>query len=459
MTTVEVADLKPDSFFKEDLKIDKLFLVTSVACPLTEQLLKSLKDWDFAKLITEGNVCNAGPVDTAPKVIDTDASAPKEISSAQKQQIQNGFEEVSFDGDLIVKQKAEKPAPQPIPHIVQPVAKPQPHIDYTKIFTEALQKAKSMKTTDESSRMEAVQVVYDGYSEYIKSVYTHYATHRELNYEEISSTIKELCMYIRENRQRILRITPTMEARNKNFLVSHSMRSTVLALTIGLQLHMPLEKLIELGVACLLHEIGMIRLPPQLYMNAKPLSATEFAQMTTHTVLGYNIAKDANFPLSVQLGILEHHERETGSGYPRHLASNKISLYAKIIAVACSYEAISAPRHFRDAHTTYDAMVEMLKNANHQYDDTVVKALLYTLSLYPIGAYVYLSNGKIAQVVDVNPSNQKNPLVQIIGETEPDGSPKTAQTNDTNLKIIRVMNKAESDDVLKAIKNQTTGTN
>ena len=119
----------------------------------------------------------------------------------------------------------------------------------------------------------------------------------------------------------------------------------------------------------------------------------------------------------------------------------------------------SAPRHFRDAHTTYDAMVEMLKNANHQYDDTVVKALLYTLSLYPIGAYVYLSNGKIAQVVDVNPSNQRNPLVQIIGETEPDGSPKTAQTNDTNLKIIRVMNKAESDDVLKAIKNQTTGTN
>jgi HD-GYP domain-containing protein (c-di-GMP phosphodiesterase class II) len=176
--------------------------------------------------------------------------------------------------------------------------------------------------------------------------------------------------------------------------------------------------------------------------------------MTTHTVLGYNVVKDANFPLSIQLGVLEHHERETGNGYPRHLTSDKISLYAKIIAVACSYEAISAPRHFRDAHTTFDAIVELLKNANHQYDDTVVKALLYTVSLYPIGAYVYLANGKIAQVVDVNPANQRNPIVQIIGEKELDGSPKTVQTNDAQLKIIRVMNKTESDDVLKAISSQ-----
>ena len=96
----------------------------------------------------------------------------------------------------------------------------------------------------------------------------------------------------------------------------------------------------------------------------------------------------------------------------------------------------------------------MLKNDNHQYDDTVVKALLFCLSLYPIGAYVYLSNGKIAQVTDVNPGMPKNPIVQVIGETEKDGSPKTIQTNDTDMKIIRVMNKQEANDVLKALAAQ-----
>ena len=448
MTNVEVADLKPDSFFKEDLKIDKLFLVTSVACPLTAEVLKSLKDWNFDKFILDGNICEASLTMPQPKVME-EKSVPN-ISEEKKQEIKSGFEEVSFDGDLVVN---KKPA---VVAVEQPVPPPKPHVkvDYSHIFLDALTKARSMPVKSESDRMEEVQVVYDGFSEYITAIYTRYATHRELNYEEISKMVQELCTYERDHRRYLLRITPTLEARNKNFLVSHSMRSTIIAIAIGLQIHMPPEKLVELGVACMLHEIGMIRLPPQLYMNSKPLSAIEYAQMTTHTVLGYNVVKDANFPLSIQLGVLEHHERETGNGYPRHLTSDKISLYAKIIAVACSYEAISAPRHFRDAHTTFDAIVELLKNANHQYDDTVVKALLYTVSLYPIGAYVYLANGKIAQVVDVNPANQRNPIVQIIGEKELDGSPKTVQTNDAQFKIIRVMNKTESDDVLKAISSQ-----
>ena len=91
------------------------------------------------------------------------------------------------------------------------------------------------------------------------------------------------------------------------------------------------------------------------------------------------------------------------------------------------------------------------KNENHQYDDTVVKALLFSLSLFPIGAYVYLANGNVGQVTDVNPSNPKNPIVQIVGETEKDGSPKTVQTDDGELKIVRVMNKQEANDIIKAL--------
>jgi HD-GYP domain-containing protein (c-di-GMP phosphodiesterase class II) len=214
---------------------------------------------------------------------------------------------------------------------------------------------------------------------------------------------------------------------------------------------MPLSKLVELGVTCILHEIGQIRLPPQLYMTDKPLSPSEKAQIATHTLLGFNILKDNNFPLAIQLGVLEHHERENGTGYPRHLQGTKISLYAKIISVACSFEAITAPRHYKEARTTYDGMIEMLRNESHQYDETVIKALLYCLSIFPIGAYVYLSNGKIAQVTDVNPNDPRNPVVQVLGETEEDGSPKTIQTDGSTMKIIRVLNKQEATDILNAL--------
>jgi hypothetical protein len=276
--------------------------------------------------------------------------------------------------------------------------------------------------------------------------------------EELSDTVKDLCVFIKENKRYVLRIMPSAEARSKNFLVIHSMRSTVLAITIGLELHIPLSKLIELGVTCILHEIGMIRLPPQLYMTDKPLTSIERAHISTHPLIGFNIIKSLNFPLSIQLGVLEHHEKENGTGYPRKLSGDKISTYAKIISVACSFEAITAPRQYKAERTTFDAMVEMLKNENNQYNGIVIKALLYSLSLFPIGAYVYLKNGKIGIVTDVNPNNPKNPIIQLINEKEADGSPKTIQTDDLENKIIRVLNKKEQEDIVNSLKNVETST-
>ena len=153
----------------------------------------------------------------------------------------------------------------------------------------------------------------------------------------------------------------------------------------------------------------------------------------------------------MQFGILEHHERENGTGYPRNLTGDKISLYAKIIAVVCSFESIVTPRQYKTERSTFAAMVEMLKNENRQYDETVIKALLYSISLYPIGTYVYLSNGETAQVIDVNPDNPKNPIVQLLGAKDADGSPKTIQTDDNDIKIMRPLGKQELEDAMKSL--------
>ena len=297
--------------------------------------------------------------------------------------------------------------------------------------------------------MDSVQKVYTEYMNYINSVYTYYATNKKINIQELSDTVKELCVFIKDNKRYVLRITPSAESRSKNFLVIHSMRSTVLAITIGIELHMALSKLIELGITCILHEIGMLRLPPQLYLTDRSITNAERARIMTHPVLGFNILKELDFPLSIQLGVLEHHEKENGYGYPRHLMGNKISSYAKIITVACSFEAITAPREYKTERTTFDAMVEMLKNQNLQYDPTVIKALLFSLSLYPIGAFVSLKNGKIGIVTDVAPNNPKNPIIQLALERDADGSPISIQTDDDQNKIVKVLSKEEQESIQK----------
>lgn len=424
MNSYSLSAIKADSHFNADLVLDKTFILNSRFCTVSEELLKALEEWGFKEIYSEGI---------------TD-STPAEPEQPKAPEPEPAYSEVSFE-------EAMSSAAAQV-DTVSGQAK-------TNTIQNALEKARNEITENsENSRFEVVKTVYNEYLKYINDIYNHYATHKEFDYEDICENIKELCVYVKDNKRYILRVTPSASEDGKDFLVVHSMRSTVLAITIALQLRMPMSKMVELGVASLLHEIGMIRLPPQLYINNKKLNAGEKAKLSTHPIITYNILKDSNFPLSIQLGVLEHHERENGTGYPRHLTGAQISMYSKIIAVACSFEAITTPRKYKEQHTAYEAMIEMLKNVNHSYDDTVVKALLVSMSLFPIGTYVYLSNGKVAQVCDVQPTNPKNPIVQILGEVNPDGSPKTLQTDDTNIKIVRVMNKKEVEDVLQALEAQ-----
>lgn len=407
MGTVKFDTLQNEPSFKSDLMLDKNFLILPKTVSVSAELLKILKEWNF----TEGY----------------------------------SDESISLGGNIGIPRKtADKPDKNEDPgkSIASSVKK-------------ALADAKSphFMNTDRS-KMTSVQKVYTEYMNYINSVYTYYATNKKINFQELSETVKELCVFIKDNKRYVLRITPSAESRSKNFLVIHSMRSTVLAITIGIELHMALSKLIELGVTCILHEIGMLRLPPQLYLTDRTLTSGERARIMTHPVLGFNILKELDFPLSIQLGVLEHHEKENGMGYPRHLHGTKISSYAKIITVACSFEAITAPREYKTERTTFEAMVEMLKNQNLQYDPTVIKALLFSLSLYPIGAFVYLQNGKVGIVTDVSPNNPKNPIVQLAVERDKDGGVISIQTDDGQNKISRVLSKEEQADVQNQM-NQT----
>jgi len=287
------------------------------------------------------------------------------------------------------------------------------------------------------------QRFYNDFLKYVDSLYDMIAKNRGVHFSNVAQRIKELCDVIRENRRYLLRVMKNDLAAGENYLASHTTKSTIIAVIIGNFIKLPPHRLIELGVAALLHEIGMIQLPPQTYLSNRALSPQEKKLILGHPILGYNILKNLDFPLVVSLAALEHHERENGSGYPRQLTGNKISLYAKIIAVACSYEALTSSRPHKDAKDGYTGMLDLLKNEGKQYDDTVVKALVFSLSIYPIGLYVLLSNGRKGQVVDVNPENPKFPRVQIFGELTPDGKNKVIDTSQEGIHIDRPLRKEE----------------
>lgn len=418
MNSFNVEELKSGVYFTSDVMLDKTFLLLTNSIPLSEGMIKALQDWDFKQIYSDGSlssVSTATTISSNTTDVDfdeiTDSNSNNKITSEKINAVKKALESAeTIELDDIGK---------------------EPEVDA------------------EAKRLGVVTNIYNDYMNYINYVYSRYATHKELRIDELSAKVKELCIFIKENRRYVLRVQPTQVTKSKDFLISHSMRSTIFAITIGMQLRLSLTNLVELGVACLLHEIGMIRLPAQLYITDKVLSSSDRKLLNSHPVLSYNILQEFKFPLKICLGVLEHHERENGSGYPSQLTSERISVYAKIISVACSFEAITAPRTYKDSRSSNEAMVDLLKNNKQYYDENVIKALLYSLSLFPIGGYVYLSNGKIAQVVDVNPENPKNPIVQVVSSSKT-AEPEIIKTSDTGIKIIRALNQKESDDFKKA---------
>ena len=388
MNTFNVTDLPDGYYFTEDVYLDKKFLLLTPGVQITESFKKELRDWEFLKVYSEGHTAEQAIVHSQVSLKD----AVIEETDGKEKKAENADPAVPLSDD---------------------------------------------------AQLADIERQYYEYQNFIAETYTRFATRKELQLQQVSNRVKDLCDFIKENKRYVLRIQPSMENRDKNYLVVHSMRSTVYAIVIGLQLKFPIHKLIELGVSCILHEIGMIRLPPQLYMGNKVLTPVEKNAIFTHPVISYNILREFSFPLNICLGVLEHHERENGDGYPRKLSKEKISIYAKIIAVACSYEAVTAPRPYKEARDAYSGIIDIMKNQGKQYDETVIRALLFSLSLYPIGLYVLLSNNKLGQVIDVNPENPKFPIVQIYGELKIDGKPKIVETSEYGVTIARPLTKEE----------------
>jgi HD-GYP domain-containing protein (c-di-GMP phosphodiesterase class II) len=296
----------------------------------------------------------------------------------------------------------------------------------------------------DADKLEKAEEFYNDFVYFVDDLFIRANVSDELDYKIVSDKIKDMVEYIKEDRRFLMRVIKNLEpAPGKNYNTIHSVRTTILSIVIGTYLKLPPHRLIELGVAALVHEAGMLKVPAQVYLSDRPLNEQEKKAITTHPILGYTMLKGFDFPLAICLAALEHHERENGTGYPRHLQGEKISLYSKIIAVACSYEALSTKRPHKEAKDGYMGMLELLKNEGKQYDDTVVKALVLSLSIYPIGLYVLLSNGKKGQVVDVNPENPRFPIVQVFGEFTPDGKVRTAQTDPDELSIVRPLTRSE----------------
>ncbi|NOZ13877.1 MAG: HD-GYP domain-containing protein [Acidobacteria bacterium] len=175
-----------------------------------------------------------------------------------------------------------------------------------------------------------------------------------------------------------LALADAIEKRDR-YTAGHTRRVTRYSLWIADEMKLPSAEKKWLALSGILHDIGKIGIRDNILNKDGPLANDEFETMKQHTVFGAEIVQKIHSLKNVVDGILYHHEKMDGSGYPKGLKGEKIPLFARIIAVADTYDAMTTDRPYRKGLSHDAARDELQRMSGTQFDPEVVKAFLNRL--------------------------------------------------------------------------------
>ena len=202
-------------------------------------------------------------------------------------------------------------------------------------------------------------------------------------------------------------------------VVTHSVNVCIYTLRIGEGMGFDQHRLVDLGVAALLHDIGMTWLPDAILDKKGKVTDEEMAEVRRHPQYGYEILSQLPEDYRWLAGVaLDEHERENGSGYPRGLKGEQINEYARVIAVADCFAGLTRARTDRRGMMPFEAVKFIIQNQRALFNQQALKVLLSKLSAFPLRSYVKLNSGAIGRVVETYESHTLRPTVEILYDSQ-----------------------------------------
>lgn len=204
-----------------------------------------------------------------------------------------------------------------------------------------------------------------------------------------------------------------------NVAYDQSISVCVMALTFGHYLGIPKGELNELGSAALLQDIGKIHLPIELLNKVDPLTSEELKLIRGHVDMSVAmLRKQSELTPKVIDIVYTHHERFDGSGYPRGLEAEQISILGTIAGLVDSYEAMLANRPYRKPKTSFEALMEIYDGRDRWLPNAIVEQFIQCVGIFSVGSFVELTSGEIGVVVYRDRIQQLKPKVLILLDNE-----------------------------------------
>jgi|GEM_PF-119330 len=227
-------------------------------------------------------------------------------------------------------------------------------------------------------------------------------------------------------------------------LAHSAVNTAILTILLCEALDLSEKQINDIAVAALLHDIGMTKVPDNILKKSEGLTDVEKQAIAAHTAYGYKMAlNELVFTKEIAVSIMQHHERWDGKGYPGGIAGEDIDLGARIIAVADAFVAMIMPKPYRDLMLGYQAMKNLLADNARAFDPSILKVMVRTIGIYPIGSIVLMSDASLARVLKSSPDAPMRPCIKILidstGEVLSEKGDVVDLQDNKNLFIVRAI--------------------
>ncbi len=235
-----------------------------------------------------------------------------------------------------------------------------------------------------------------------------------LNTNALTSDIKNLLSKCRTGIQ-VFDLLHCMR-NNDDQTYIHSINVALVCTVMGSWLQLPQEESEILMLCGLLHDIGKLTIPSEILLKSDPLTPEEYNVIKTHAMRGYNYLRPKNIDTRIKLAAMTHHERCDGSGYPLNLRGDQIDDFAKIVAIADVYDAMTSARVYRGPLCPFEVIHVFESEGLTKFDPKFVMVFLDHITKSYVGNRVKLSNGVEGDIILMNRTSLTRPVIKC-GET------------------------------------------
>ncbi len=266
------------------------------------------------------------------------------------------------------------------------------------------------KVSKEAIAVEEAKNTLKNVANSVEYIFTNSTSLKATSTNEINDYAKKLLSQVKVNNNMIKSII--LSGSGEDSIYMHSVNVAVLSYLLGKWANMPESKLHSLIYASLLHDFGKTKIDKKIINKPTKLTKAEYEVVQNHPILAYNDIKDIPFiSQSVLYGVLMHHERCDGSGYPLGLTGDQIHEFAKIIAITDTFDAINSNRCYKKKKTPLQSLKTIKEESLTKLDYSLCNTFLKGLESYYVGQSALLSNNSKCKIIQMNLNNLESPLV------------------------------------------------